>query len=69
MTDGTNRVEFLDVEVTGDDGLVLTCRVGGRIVAVPPFRILPGSEISRAGDRGRLVLPRAVAVTLGLTNA
>jgi len=69
MTDGTNRVEFLDVEVTGDDRLVLTCRVRGRIVAVPPFRILPGSEISRAGDRGRLVLPRAVAVTLGLTNA
>ena len=67
MTDGTNRVEFLDVEVTGEDGLsALTCRVEGRIVTVPPLRILPGSEVSRKGDRGRLVLPRDLAVRLGL---
>ena len=67
MTDGTNRVEFPDVEATGEDGLsALTCRVGGLIVAVPPFRILPGSEVWRVGDRGRLVLPRDVAVQLGL---
>jgi hypothetical protein len=67
MTDATNRVEFLDVEATDEDGLsALTCRVGGQIVTVPPLRILPGSEVSRKGDRGRLVLPRDVARQLGL---
>ena len=43
-----------------------TLRVGERIVSVPPLRILPGSDVWRVGDRGRLVLPRAVAHELGL---
>jgi len=68
MTDGTRRVEFDDVEVI-NAGLVLWCRVNGAIVAIPPLRLLPGTEIRMAGDRGRLVLPEDVAADLGLLDA
>lgn len=65
MMDGTRRVTFEDVEViTGD--LALWCRVNGTIVAVPRLGILPGSQIRRAGDRGRLVLAHDVAEHLEL---
>src|SRR5258708_5808002 len=36
MIDGTKRVEFEDVEVLEAGGLVMRCRVGGKIVLVPP---------------------------------
>ncbi len=65
MIDGSDRLEFADVEVISNTGLLLICRIGGQRVAVPPERMLPGTEISRAGDR-RLVLSRAEAVNLGL---
>jgi hypothetical protein len=66
MTEGTDRVEFPEAEVVSENDLVLMCRVGERIVSVPPLRILPGSDVWRLGDRGRLVLPRDVARELGL---
>jgi len=40
--------------------------VGEKIVAVPPLRMLPGTTISQTGDHGRLVLPRELALNLGL---
>ena len=66
MINGADRVEFSDVKVIRADDLVITCQVGEKIVAIPPLRTLPGTEISRTGDQGRLVLPRDVAVSLGL---
>jgi hypothetical protein len=66
MIDGTKRVEFEDVEVLEAGGLVMRCRVGGKIVLVPPLRLLPGTQIRQTGDRGRLILPHDVAVDLGL---
>ncbi len=66
MMDGSERVEFADVRVIGDTGLLLICRIGGQNVALPPQCMLPGSEIARTGDRGRLVLTRTEAVNLGL---
>ena len=66
MIDGSQRVEFRDVEVVRDTSLILICRVGTKTVGVPPRRMLPGTEIARPGDRGRLVLPREVALNLGL---
>ena len=66
MVDGSQRVEFDDVEVIRDTSLILMCRVGMKLVAVPPLRMLPGTTIARMGDRGRLVLPREVALNLGL---
>ena len=65
MVDGSDRVTFDDVEVASD-GVILSCRVGKRVVWVPPRRMLPGTTIARTGDRGRLVLSREVALNLGL---
>ena len=64
--DGASRVEFADVEVVSANNLVLICRVGDRTVAVPASRILPGTEVEHAGDRGRLVIRRELALNLGL---
>jgi hypothetical protein len=65
MVDGSDRVTFEDVEVTRD-GVILCCRVGRKVVWVPPKRMLPGTTIAHTGDRGRLVLAREVALNLGL---
>jgi hypothetical protein len=67
MMDGANRVEFDDVEVISD-GIILSCRVGRSIVWIPLRRMLPGTTIARRGDRGRLVLPREVAINLDLAD-
>ena len=47
-------------------GLVMHCRIGNRVVWVPSLGMLPGTEIRRQGDRGRLVLAHDVAVDHGL---
>jgi hypothetical protein len=66
MLGGVQRVEIADVEVLNDTDLVVYCRVGDEVVAVPSLQMLPGTQIKHRGDRGRLVLPRDVAVDLGL---
>jgi hypothetical protein len=66
MLEGAERVEISDVEVLDYGGLVMRCRVGDRIVWLPPLRMLAGTEIKKRGDRGRLVLPHDLAVELGL---
>ena len=53
-----------DVEVTNDGaGIILSCRVGKKVVSVPPRRI---TTIAHTGDRGRLILSRETALNLGL---
>jgi len=66
MIDGTQRVEFPDVEVLAATDFVMRCRVAGRFVGVPALRTLPGTEIAHRGDRGQLVLPLDLAKKLGL---
>jgi hypothetical protein len=68
MIDGSDRVEFANVEVINQRGFVLTCRVGDHVVGVPELRMLLGTKIHRTGDRGRLVLRRDAAVNLGLLD-
>jgi hypothetical protein len=51
-----DRWEFSNAEVVDDSGLVLRCRIEGRVVGIPPLRLLEGTEIRHKGDRGRLVL-------------
>ena len=68
MIDGSDRVTFDGVEVISATDLVVMCEVGGRVVGVLPLHMLPGSQISRAGDRGHLVLSRATAIDLGLAH-
>jgi len=65
VVDSSDRVTFDDVKVTRG-GAVMECRVGNRVVWVPPRRMLRGTTIKRAGDRGRLVLSRETALNLGL---
>ena len=64
--DGTARVEFEDVDVFASSDIVMLCHINGRKVAVTQRTVLPGSEVSRVGDRGRLVLTREVAIGLEL---
>lgn len=66
MIDGFLRVTIEGVEVVRATGLVLMCRVGEKVVGVPPLRMLPGTTIQTLGDRGTLVLPREVALNIGL---
>jgi len=66
MIEVTNRVEIVDVEALDGGGLVMHCRIGNRVVWVPSLGMLPGTEIRRQGDRGRLVLAHDVAVDHGL---
>ena len=67
MIDGTQRVEFSDVDVLASTDFVMRCRVAGKVVGVPALKTLPGTDVSRRGDRGNLVLPLELAQKLGLT--
>ena len=62
---GGNVVEFIDVEVLSDTGLVLICAVQGKRVMVSPRDIQWGSTVSRPGDRGTLIIARSLAERLG----
>src|SRR4029077_6901529 len=46
MIDGSDRVEFADVEIIGHRGLLLKCRVGKKSVRVPLLRMLPGTTVA-----------------------
>jgi hypothetical protein len=47
------------------NGLTLIVEVDGWRYGVPQHLIRPGSEVRKPGDRGRLVIPRRLAVDLG----
>jgi len=66
MIDGSQQVEFTDVEVLAATDITLRCFVGKRFVVVPALRTLPGTSVARRGDRGSLVLSRDLAEKLGL---
>jgi hypothetical protein len=61
-----DRVVLHDVEVVEHGEDTVRCRIGAAVVSIPPLRMLPGSTVSYPGDRGRLVLPREVAVQFKL---
>ena len=60
---------FSDVEVVDDVGTALLCSVGDRRVWVPVLEIRYGTEVSKTGDRGSLIIPRRVAQQIGLVVA
>jgi len=64
--DGQGCLEFDNVVVVSNTGLLLVCRVNGQAVSVLPQEMLFGTTIWQPGDDGRLVLPRQVALKLGL---
>ena len=61
-----DAVEIADVEAISGTELSLFCLVGGKRVGVPLALILPGSEVHRPGDHGKLAIPKTLAITLGL---
>ncbi len=59
-----------DVEVIEQRDGAFLCRVGDREVLVPLADIgIADGVVSKPGQRGRLIIPRAVAIALGLLNA
>jgi hypothetical protein len=66
MIDGTQRVQWDNVHAIREAGRFLICRIGTRLIGVTVRWMLPGTTIERAGDWGRLVLPRQVPLDLGL---
>jgi hypothetical protein len=49
-----------------DTGLSLVCLIDGMRVSVPSLLIQSGTEVRRNGDRGKLVIPKSLAVHIGL---
>jgi hypothetical protein len=66
MIDGTRRIELENVVAMSRTPSVLRCRVGPRIVCIPLWCMLPGTEVRKPSDRGRLVLPLQWAEQLRL---
>jgi hypothetical protein len=64
--DFETSVEFEDVSVLMYAGRNLICRINRRRVRVAPVLILPGSDVRAPGDRGKLVIPRWLAVVAKL---
>jgi hypothetical protein len=61
-------VTFDDVEVLAADAHALRVRVGGSDVWVPNEHMaITDGVVGKPGDRGRLIVPRWVAIGLGLT--
>lgn len=54
------------VTMIGELAQAIVCDVDGRRTLVPRAALLPGSALRKPGDRGRLVVPRALAYDLGL---
>jgi len=63
-------VSFEDVEVTRRGDRALLCRVDDKEVWIPSVNIAMTDEatIRRPGDCGRLVIPRWLALNLGLVS-
>jgi len=62
-----HSVEYADVQVLSDTGVSLICRVGEIRVRVPRVLIQSGSDVCRKGDHGKLVIPKWLALSVGLT--
>jgi len=62
-------IEFSAAEVLNEqaDGMLL-CLVGSTRVAISRRLVEAHSTLQRPGDRGRLVLPKVIALQLGLSR-
>ena len=61
-------IEFSYAEAVEQRGMNLHCIVHGKHAALSPLLIQPGSDVWRPGDRGKLVIPRWLAVELNLVE-
>jgi len=63
-----DSVEYADAQVLFDTGLSLVCLVDGIRVRVPTVLLQSGSEVRRHGDHGKLVIPKWLALSIGLAS-
>lgn len=63
-----DSVEYADAQLLFDTGLSLVCLVDGIRVRVPTFLLQSGSEVRRHGDHGKLVIPKSLALSIGLAS-
>ena len=61
-----DTLEFRDVEVIDEADTGLVCRIGAQRVMIPALLLQPGTTIARPGDDGTLVIPRWLAIGVGL---
>jgi len=61
-------VEFSYAEAVEQRGMNLHCLVYGKRATLSRLLIQPGSDVWRPGDRGRLVIPRWLAIELNLVD-
>jgi hypothetical protein len=54
------------VTVICDIDVALICEVDGRRTVIPRALLLTGTEVSKPGDHGRVVIPQELALDLGL---
>jgi hypothetical protein len=59
-------MEFSDVVVLFDTGMSLVCLVDGIRVRIPAHLMRSGTNVRAIGDRGRIVIPRSLALSVGL---
>ena len=60
-------ITFPDVQVVKADNRIIMCRVGRKVVGIPPRRMLPGTTLGpQAGSTGVLVISHELALNLGL---
>jgi hypothetical protein len=59
-------VEFKDVECILGSSMAVLCVIGNKQVWIPRTEIWRGSQIRDRGERGKLVIPRRLAMNLEL---
>jgi hypothetical protein len=59
-------LKFPDVRVLFDTGMSLVCLVDGIRVRIPSHLMRSGTEVRAIGDHGTLVIPRSLALSVGL---
>ena len=65
--DHEESVQFADVQMIRDTGLTWLFLIDGKQVAVPPHLVLAGSTIAwPRARRGKVVIPKSLAMSLGL---
>ena len=67
---GPDLIAFEPVEALEDDGRALRVRVQGcEVWVLHEHMAITDRVVARPGDRGVLVLPRSVAIALGLLQS
>ena len=59
-------LKFVDARVLFDTGTTLVCLVDGIQVRIPSHLMRSGTEVHATGDHGTLVIPRSLALSVGL---